>query len=145
MSADAHKDLYRRFIEEVVNSHNLNRLEAFLRSDVIEHGPGVPSGVGSARQYTAAYFVVFPDLHVSIDDLIAEGDMVVARLTATATDHGVFNGIPPTGKRCFVDQIRVRSITKTFRAGLDPKPQGKGAGAVRVRTGKKCRPSMAEK
>jgi predicted ester cyclase len=72
MSTDENKALYRRFIEEVINRHNLDRLEAFLRPDIIEHAPGMPSGVAGARQLTAAYFTAFPDLHLAIDDLITD-------------------------------------------------------------------------
>ena len=99
MSTEDNKAIYRRFIEEVINGHNPERLEAFLTPDFIEHAPGVPSGLAGARQFTAAYFRAFPDLHLAIDDLIAEGDWVVARLTATGTHRGVFRGVAPTGKR----------------------------------------------
>jgi predicted ester cyclase len=99
MSTDENKALYRRFIEEVINGHNLDRLEAFLRPDIIEHTPGMSSGLAGARQFTVAYFTAFPDLQLAIDDLIAEGDKVVARLTGTGTHRGVFLSISPTGKR----------------------------------------------
>jgi steroid delta-isomerase-like uncharacterized protein len=105
MSTDENKALYRRFIEEVINRHDLDRLEAFLTPDIIEHTPGMPSGVAGARQFTAAYFTAFPDLQLSIDDLIAEGDRGVARLTATGTHRGVFLGILLTGKRVTIASL----------------------------------------
>jgi steroid delta-isomerase-like uncharacterized protein len=49
----------------------------------------------------------FPDLRVEINDLIAEGDKVVARNTVTGTHRGEFMGIPPTGRRVAYDEIFV--------------------------------------
>jgi predicted ester cyclase len=105
MSTEEHKPIHRRFIEEVMNPHNVGRLEEILRSNLIEHAPSVPSGTAGARQVTAAYFTAFPDLHLAMDELIAEGDEVVAHLTATGTHQGVFHGIPLTGKQVPISSL----------------------------------------
>ena len=52
----------------------------------------------------------FPDLHVTIEDMIAEGDKVVARLTASGTQQGAFLGIPSTGKHATISDIEVVRI-----------------------------------
>ena len=54
--------------------------------------------------------MAFPDLHFTVEDLIAEGDKVVARLTASGAQQGVFMGISPTGKRTTVTAIDIIRI-----------------------------------
>jgi steroid delta-isomerase-like uncharacterized protein len=49
--------------------------------------------------YVAALRDAFPDVHITIEDQVAEGDRVVTRWTARGTHTGAFQGIPPTGKR----------------------------------------------
>lgn len=47
------------------------------------------------------------DVHFVVEDLIAEGDPVVARLTQSGTHHGIFLGIPPTGKRVRISGVEI--------------------------------------
>ena len=53
------------------------------------------------------YLTAFPDLYFTVEDLIAEGDKAVARLTVRGTQQGVFMGIPPTGKHVTVTAIDI--------------------------------------
>ena len=59
------------------------------------------------KQLVTMYFSAFPDLHLTIEDQIAEGDKVVTRWTARGTHQGPFMGIPPTGKRAVVTGIAI--------------------------------------
>ena len=54
------------------------------------------------KQYVSTYRNAFPDLHFTIDDLVAEGDKVVWRFTSKGTHQGNFMGLPPTGKTSIV-------------------------------------------
>ena len=56
------------------------------------------------------YLTAFPDLHFTVEDLIAEGDKVVARLTVRGTQQGAFMGIPPTGKHVTVTGIDINRL-----------------------------------
>ncbi len=98
MSAEENKAVYRRFVEEVLNGGQLDRLGEFLAPDVIEPPLIGGSGLETSRQFIAGYRAAFPDLRNTIEDLVAEGDRVVARLTITGTHQGEFLGIPATGK-----------------------------------------------
>jgi predicted ester cyclase len=51
------------------------------------------------KQFLTALFNAFPDIHFAIEDILAEGDKVAFRLAVTGTHSGVFQGIPPTGKK----------------------------------------------
>jgi len=107
MSAEANKAAVRRLIEEVMNGRNPDALDEIVAGDVVHHSlpPGMPQGIESYRALTSGYTVAFPDLQATIDDLIAEGDRVVVRMTNRGTHQGEFMGIPPTGKRIEVSAI----------------------------------------
>ena len=57
------------------------------------------------------YLSAFPDLHITVEDMIAEGDKIVARLTMRGTHQGAFLGIPPTGKQVTGTAIDINRIT----------------------------------
>jgi predicted ester cyclase len=99
MSTEEHKPIHRRSVEEVMNRHNVDRIEEVLRSNRIEHAPSVPSGMAGTRQLTAAYFTTLPDLYFAMDDLIAKGAKVVAHLAATGGHRGASRALHPPGRR----------------------------------------------
>jgi steroid delta-isomerase-like uncharacterized protein len=102
MSTEENKASYRRFMEEMVNNKQLNRVEECIAADMVEHTPGLSSGATGLRQDFEGFFSAFPDMQVTIDDLVAEGDKVAARYSWTGTHQGVFNDIPATGKQVIV-------------------------------------------
>ena len=90
MTAEESKDFVRRHFEDFVNRHDLSAADRNFAPDYQEHGadapPGMPPGPQGPKQYLAAAFQRFPDIHVTIEDIIAEGDKVVVRNTWRATD-----------------------------------------------------------
>lgn len=100
MSAE-HKTIVRRFFEEAVNKGNLTVVDELIAQNYLEHeGPvGQPPGLEGFKQFVSMITTAFPDLQVTIEDLIAEGDKVVARVTVRGTHRGTLMGrIAPTGK-----------------------------------------------
>ena len=99
---EANKAIFMRYAEEVWNQQNLDVLEEIMSVDVNSHegttGHLFLPGIDSERQSISLYIAAFPDLHVNIDDLIAEGDKVVQRWTATGTHQGDLMDIPASGK-----------------------------------------------
>jgi predicted ester cyclase len=85
-----------------VNTHRGELLEQFVAADLRVH-PGTPGtapdteGIDGLREIFHRFRTTFPDLHVTIHDLIAEGDWVAARWTASGTHSGELAGIAPTG------------------------------------------------
>jgi predicted ester cyclase len=63
------------------------------------------------KQYAAMNLGAFPDVRVSVEDQIAEGDMVVTRWTATGTHTGELMGIPPTGRRIEISGITINRFS----------------------------------
>jgi steroid delta-isomerase-like uncharacterized protein len=101
MSAEENKQLFRRLIEEVANQGKIAVVDELVTADVIEHEeiPGIPRTREGVKQAFTLFRTAFPDLQVTIEDMVAEGDTVVARETWRGTHHGAFMEIPPTGKQ----------------------------------------------
>lgn len=99
MSAEQNKALVRKHVE-AINSRNLDAAFELVSPEFIDHGlpPGTHPGIEPTRQFFTMQFAAFPDMHASVNDLIAEGDKVVARMTVSGTNQGLFMGNPPTGK-----------------------------------------------
>jgi predicted ester cyclase len=107
MSA-ANKELVRRHFEEFFNRRNLAVAEELLAEDYLEHAvapfgqaePGLVNGPVAMRQTDEWLLAQFPDLHMRIEAMVAEGDTVAVRVFAEGTNLGPLNGVvPPTGKR----------------------------------------------
>ena len=98
MSTEDNKALVRRFYGESV--HNPALLDELLAPTYVLHLPGSPpiAGIEPAKQLMVAYTSGFPDLQLTTEDLVAEGDKVAIRNTWRGTHEGVFQGIPSTGK-----------------------------------------------
>ncbi|MGY1810927.1 ester cyclase [Blastococcus sp. SYSU D00669] len=98
------KDVVRRFVEECVNTHRAELLDRFVHESVTMH-PGTPGeaaateGIDELRQAYRRFRVLFPDLHVIHELLIAEGPYVAARWTATGTAQGSLGGVEPSGEQ----------------------------------------------
>ena len=97
-------------IYEAVNTGNLALLDKHLAPDYIEHSEGF-QGVEPFKQQIAAFRAGFPDLHVSIDDLLlTDGDRFASRTTITGTHTGDLMGMPATGKRVSVEAVDIGRI-----------------------------------
>ena len=112
MSTDDNRTLTQRFYEEVWNKGNLDAVDDLMTSDFVDHAapPGFPSGPEGAKQVFTMYRNAFPDFRLSVEDLIAEDDRVVARWVTQGTHQGELMGIPPTGKPVTVTGIDVFRI-----------------------------------
>jgi steroid delta-isomerase-like uncharacterized protein len=96
---EENESVVRRLIEEVLNRGQTGPLAELVAADHVGHDPfGDHYGPEGLRIAVAEYRAAFPDLRVSVDDLVAEGDKVVHRFTLRGTHAGPFLGIPPTGR-----------------------------------------------
>ena len=100
-SEEENKALYRRTFEEVFNQGDLAIVDDLVAPDYLNHEvpPGMNNrGPDSTRQIVRMLRTAFPDLHFTIENLVAEGDTVAGRVTMSGTHLGPFQGIPPTGR-----------------------------------------------
>ena len=116
------KGLVRRFYDEV-SAGNVAVIDELLADDMIDHetDPGAPPGKEGVKQFFARFQGAFPDLRMEPHEMLAEGDLVCARITMSGTHKGEFMGLPPTGKRFEIegiDIIRVRDGLVTEHWGV---------------------------
>jgi steroid delta-isomerase-like uncharacterized protein len=97
--SEQNKAHIRRVIEEVYDRGDLRVVDEVAASDLVIHAPSQEiRGREGAKQYVAALRAGFPDLRFTVEDQVAEGDMVVTRWTARGTHGGEFQGVPATGR-----------------------------------------------
>ncbi len=87
----------------------MDKIGDYLTDDYVDHTlpPGVPTGVEGFTQMIAMFKGAFPDLRVTVDDMIAEGDKVVMRGTNSATHKGDLMGIPASGKPINFSEVHI--------------------------------------
>ncbi|MGH3458765.1 ester cyclase [Aeromicrobium sp.] len=107
MSTEEDKALLRRAQDEIYGEGRLDSIEDLLLDDVIAHEPdGDVRGVEEVKWYLAPYLAAFPDMSVTVEDVIAEGDKVVNRYRFRGTHTGTTEEYgPPTGKQLVIEGI----------------------------------------
>ncbi|EWT03383.1 hypothetical protein N865_16730 [Intrasporangium oryzae NRRL B-24470] len=105
MPNHAAQSVDRRFVEEVLNGHNLGVLPELVTDDFTEENPVPGQGPGreGLRDFLQQMFTAFPDLQWTVEQMVADDDMVMAWSTWQGTHLGAFLGIPPTGNRVSVE------------------------------------------
>ena len=93
---------YAAYIDAVYNKRNPDAIDQFFTPGVIVHSvaPDVEGGKGTdyLKQLAQALLEAFPDLKLTVADLVKDGDRLAARVTLEGTHKGEFLGIKPTGK-----------------------------------------------
>ena len=101
------KAIFRRYVDEVLNPGNYDRVEEFVAPEWQNHRwdlDGKPEALGRPgpegyRQANLRSRAAFPDLHIAIPQMIAEGDWLAINTIWSGTHEGVWRGIAPTGNR----------------------------------------------
>jgi steroid delta-isomerase-like uncharacterized protein len=112
--SEENKALVRRFIEEVWNNGNLGVIDELIAENHVDHDPaqaGAPGGRQGMRAFVEMYRAAYPDTHLEIGEVIAEGDLVAMTWTATGTHQGELMGIAPTGRSVTVTGMGVDRIS----------------------------------
>jgi predicted ester cyclase len=116
MSHSESREFIRNHFEEFVNRKNVDIGNVNFAADFVDHGadvpPGTPPGPAGAIQYVAGALKRFPDLHVQIEDMIAEDDRVVVRNHWTATDSQTGNKLEFRG--IVIWRIAARKIVERW-------------------------------
>ena len=113
MSTEDNKALARRIIEEAWNQGNLATVDELMAPGHVGHHslvPNQPPGRDLYKQYIVRTRTAFPDFHATIEEQIAEGDLVVTRWSVQGTHQGMFRGQRPTGKQMSVTGIVIDRI-----------------------------------
>src|SRR5438552_2736603 len=112
MSTEENKAIVRQYLEEAWNKGNVGIIDELMVVDYARYvaGSATPLSREGQKQRIAAFHRAFPDLHLAVEDLIAEGDKVAFRVTLRGTHQREFMRVPPTGKQVLVTAIDVARL-----------------------------------
>ena len=112
--SEQNKTNVRRLFEEVWNKGQLSVADELLAPTYTHHDsstPDVGRGPESEKKRVTLYRNAFPDIRLTIEDMLAEGETVVARWSCRGTHKGELNGIAPTGKQFNITGISIARFT----------------------------------
>jgi steroid delta-isomerase-like uncharacterized protein len=114
VSPDDNKAILRAYVETIFNQKQVDRADELVAPDYVDHAalPGQAPGLEGAKKKWAMYLAGIPDLRVTIEEMVAEGDKVGVRRSYEGTHRGELLGVPPTGK-----QVRIGGISIFRLAG----------------------------
>lgn len=106
------KELGERFYDEVVNQQKYELIDDLVDEHFVEHEefPGISQDRAGIRQFFELFRGAFPDMHCTVERMIAEGDLVAIHSTTRGTHEGELMGVPATGNKVefsTIDIVRV--------------------------------------
>lgn len=114
MTTEEYKAVFSSIPERLFNRGDLTIIDEVFSDDYVEHaniGPDIPPTRDAVRQFVPMLRAAFPDLHYEVEDVVAEGDKVVGRMTVTGTHQGDFatpgGAIPATGRQVRWSEIHI--------------------------------------
>lgn len=111
-SADTHKELVRR-IYDAFTTGGVDLLDDVVDQDFVDHDPmpGQAPGLPGLKQAVGLFRAAFPDGEMAVNELVAEGDKVVARVTLHGTHTGDYFGRKGTGQRVMADGVEIFRVS----------------------------------
>jgi steroid delta-isomerase-like uncharacterized protein len=112
--SEHNKAIVRRLFAELWNNGNLSVADEIFAPTYTHHDPSTPDfgkGPDSEKRRASLYRNAFPDIHLTIEDVIAEGETVMTRWSCRGTHKGDLSGIAPTGKQFTISGITVGRLT----------------------------------
>ena len=109
MSLEDNKEVIRAYVETIFNRKQVDRAGELVAPDYLDHAamPGQAPGLQGAKHKWAMYLAGIPDLRVTIEELVAEGDKVAVRRFYEGTHRGELLGVPPTGNHVRIGGISI--------------------------------------
>ncbi len=110
--SEANRALALRVPLEVFVQGRMDVIDEVIAPDVVDHGsaPGMPQGSQGVRMLAEASRSAFPDLNITINHALAEGDIVALHTTSSGTMKGDFAGMPASGKQATWDTVHITRI-----------------------------------
>ncbi len=109
---DNNKALVRRYIEEIINTGSVGNIEEFIGPEYTEvfEGKRYPTGIEGAKEHVKGVRATYPDLTLTVDHQIAEGDWVATSITARGTHRGHWMGMKPTGRMLTFTGVNIDKV-----------------------------------
>ena len=107
--SEFNKAAFRAIAEKVINTKTLEAADQYFGAEFVDHAapPGSPAGIAGFKAFFGALTTAFPDLRYTVEDLIAEGEQVVGRMSVRGTMKGDFQGMKATGKTATWTEIHI--------------------------------------
>jgi len=118
-SGTANKERVKQFYDQVINAHNPDMVDSFCTADFVDHNPDMGhsgKGTDDLKASFKEFFAAYPDVHMTTNFMVAEGDKVVSHITITGTNSGPMGNMPATGKSMNVDGIDIVGGIKDGKA-----------------------------
>lgn len=112
MSTATNKAIVRRYLEQVFNERRTDLFEEFMVENYQIHSAGIAPGLEAAKEWFAMIGAAFPDMKLTVEDMIGEGDKVVVRGAFSGTHQGELFGIPATGKKVAQTTLMIFRLAK---------------------------------
>ena len=112
MSSEQNKTIVRRAFEEPWKG-NLEIVDELYASNYVGHDPSMPEplhGPKGVKEFISTYRAAFPDARLTVEQQLAEGDLVATRWTGSGTHEGELMGITPTGKQVTVSGLTITRL-----------------------------------
>lgn len=112
MSSEQNKTIVRRLFEEPWKG-NLSVVDELTASEYVGHDPAFPEpvrGPEGVKEFVSTYLVAFPDARITVDEQLAEGDLVATRWSARGTHEGELMDLEPTGKKVTVTGLTISRL-----------------------------------
>ncbi|MBI4332479.1 MAG: ester cyclase [Chloroflexi bacterium] len=125
---EQNKTIVRRILEEAFNQGNLALLDGYVDAGWLYQGPipGIGRGPEGFKALVALFRNAFPDLQITVEEVIAEGDKVADQLSFTGTHRGKLMGVAPTGNKLAVRQADIWRLVEGKVVELRPFPDQLG-------------------
>jgi steroid delta-isomerase-like uncharacterized protein len=110
---EQNKRLVDRFVQELFSQGGLGAVDRYLAPTFVDHDPpvpGAPDGREGLRRAAAMFRAALPDWTSTVDQYVAEGDVVVERFTASGTRQGPLMGVPGTGEELVLRGVNIFRI-----------------------------------
>ena len=114
MAGEDLKAVVRRELEEVYGAGNFDVADEIVAADFVGHDPAMPEpirGPAGVKEAAGGYRAAFPDLRLTIEAQVSEGDLVATRWRAAGTHQGELFGIAPTGKQATVTGTSITRVS----------------------------------
>jgi steroid delta-isomerase-like uncharacterized protein len=114
MSPEDNKALVRKYLEEVVSDGKVDLADEFVAADLVFTSPYTPEPTRSSEDFKrmiGMIHTVFPDMRLTEEAMLCEGDLVASRWTVRGTHRGEFMGAPPSGKRVTITGMSMYRIS----------------------------------
>jgi steroid delta-isomerase-like uncharacterized protein len=111
--SEQNKAVVRRLFEQLWNKGDLSVADQLFTPNYDHHDPSTPDvgrGPESEKRRATLYRTAFPDLRLTVEDIIAEGELVVARWSCRGTHKGDLSGIAPTGRQFTISGVSIARI-----------------------------------